>query len=160
MSGLSHSEPLMVKPQASPKPLAFDRVMVMIFMMGGQSFGVPLEEVRGVIHWPHSLMVPSKTPFVNAVVWHEKDIMPVFDLAEMLELTVDSDPPLCLLVKHEDGPLAVRIDSDLPMLQSVDRSSIMPKLSDEAVTIVTGTFELDGKSMAMVHLSTLGKPQA
>ncbi len=132
----------------------------MIFSIGGQSFGVPLEEVGGVIHWPQSLMVPSKTPYVSAVLWHEKVIMPVFDLADMLNVTVESDPPLCLLVKHEDGPLAVRIDSNLPMLQSLDRSSILPRLSDEAVSIVTGTFQLDGKSVAMVHLNKLGKFQA
>ena len=131
----------------------------MIFSLGGQSFGVPTEEVGGVIDWPHSLMVPSKTPFVNAVAWREKDIIPVFDLAEMLELTVESDPPLCLLVKHEDGPVAVRIDSNVPMLYSVDCSSIKPRQPEGANAIVTGTFELDGKSMAMLCLSKLGKLQ-
>lgn len=126
--------------------------------MGGQSFAVPMEEVRGIIPWPESMVVPSTTPFVHAVVWREKDIMPVFDLAEMLDRTIDSDPPLCLMVKHDDGPLAVRIDSSVPMLQPVDRVLITP--TDEANPIITGTCSIDGQSMAMLCLSKLGKGKA
>lgn len=151
-------ESMMLRPQASQKKSALDKKLVMIFSMGGQSFAAPMEEIGGIIYWPDGLMVPSETPFLNAVVWREKDIMPVFDLAEMLDLTIESDPPLCLLVKHEDGPLAVRIESNVPILQSVDCSSIKPP--EGANPIIGGRLELDGRSMAMLYLSKLGKVQA
>lgn len=151
-------EPLLAKPQTNQKKLALDKKSVMIFSMGGQSFAVPMEEVGGIIPWPDSMMVPSVTPFVHAVVWREKNIMPVFDLAAMLERTIDSDPPLGLVVKHDDGPLAVRIDSDVPLLQSVDRVSIIP--TDGANPIITGTCSLDGQSMPILSLKKLGKVQA
>ena len=146
---------LMSKRQVYQKKPALDKRFVMIFSMGGRSFAVPMEEVGGIIHWPDGMMVPSETPFVNAVVWREKDIIPVFNLAEMLELTIESDPPLCLLVKHEDGPLAVRIDSNVPMLQSVDHVSM--QRSEGNNPFITGTCSLDGQSVTLLELSRLGK---
>ena len=44
-------------------------------------------------------------------------MLPIFDLAGQFDLTIESDPPLCLLAKHEDGLMAVRIDSDVPILR-------------------------------------------
>jgi hypothetical protein len=102
--------------------------------------------------------VPSQTPFVTAVTWRGKEVLPIYDLAGQFQLTIESDPPLCLLAKHEDGLMAVRIDSDMPILQSVDPASI--QLSDGTDSVVAGTCMIDGQPIDLLCLTKLGKSPA
>jgi hypothetical protein len=85
-------------------------------------------------------------------------VLPIFDLAGQFDLTIESDPPLCLLAKHEDGLMAVRIDSDMPILQSVDRASI--RHSDGTDPVVVGTCTIDDQPIDLLCLTKLGKSPA
>jgi len=54
--------------------------------------------------------------------------------------------------------MAVRIDSDVPILQSVDRASI--QLSDGADPVVVGTCTIDDQPIDLLCLTKLGKSPA
>ncbi|HSF66367.1 MAG TPA: chemotaxis protein CheW [Nitrospiraceae bacterium] len=148
----------MLQSQASRKKPVLSKQWVTIFSIGGRRFATGMEEVRGIVQWPSVVSVPSQTPFVNAVTWLGKEVLPIFDLAGQLQLTIESDPPLCLLAKHEDGLMAVRIDSDMPILQSLDRASI--HLSDGTDSVIVGTCTIDGQPIDLLCLTKLGKPHA
>ena len=98
----------MLQSQASRKKTVFSKQWVTVFSVGGRRFAAGIEEVSGIVQWPSVVPVPSQTPFVNAVAWRGKEVLPIFDLAGQFDLTIESDPPLCLLAKHEDGLMAVR----------------------------------------------------
>ncbi len=97
--------------------------------VGGKRFAVRAEEVGGVSPWVEAMPVPSLTPFVNAVVRHGDEILPVFDLARLLMVQVPKTERLCLRARRQDGPMAVCIDADVPTLHQVEAKTIQPASS-------------------------------
>ena len=143
----------MLQSQASRKKTVISKQWVTVFSVGGRRFAASMEEVSGIVQWPSVAPVPSQTPFVNAVAWRGKEVLPIFDLAGQFHLTIESDPPLCLLAKHEDGLVAVRIDSDMPILESIDHASI--QLSDGADPVVVGTCTINDQPIDLLCLRKL-----
>lgn len=127
---------------------------MVVFSVGGKRFAARTEEIGGVMPWPGSTAVPSDTPFVRALVRQENGCLPVFDLAAKFNRLLQDDEPLCLVVKHMDGPLAICIDSQVPSLHMVARSAVQYRAgngSDIAGTCIAGEEELP-----IINLTTLG----
>jgi chemotaxis signal transduction protein len=148
----------MLQSQTSRKKAVHLKQWVTVFSVGGRRFAAGMEEVGGIVQWPPVVSVPSQTPFVSAVTWRGKEVLPIYDLAGQFQLTIESDPPLCLLAKHEDGLMALRIDSDMPILQAVDPASI--QLSSGTDPGVVGTCMIDGQPIDLLCLTKLGKSPA
>jgi chemotaxis signal transduction protein len=130
----------MLQSQASRKKTVISKQWVTVFSVGGRRFAASMEEVSGIVQWPSVAPVPSQTPFVNAVAWRGKEVLPIFDLAGQFHLTIESDPPLCLLAKHED------------------HASI--QLSDGADPVVVGTCTINDQPIDLLCLTKLGKSPA
>jgi chemotaxis signal transduction protein len=94
------------------------------FSVGGRRLAVKTLEVGGVSPWGESIPVSSQTPFVTAVVRCNQTVLPVFDLAAALQCAVQGNSPLCLKVKHSLGDMAICIDEEIPVLQTLDQTLI------------------------------------
>lgn len=110
---------------SKPAPVT-STVQVLVFRIGGHTFAVRAEEIGGVQPWPTTMPVPSSSRFINAVARQHDEILPVYDLAGQLALSIQNSAPLALLVKHALGPLIVRIDSEIPSLETVGADMIRP----------------------------------
>ncbi|HJR75858.1 MAG TPA: chemotaxis protein CheW [Nitrospiraceae bacterium] len=128
---------------------------LLVFSVGGRQLAAYMEEIAGVRAWPNTMSVPSDTPFVSSLVRLENDCLPVYDLAAKLNRTIDRTGPLCLLVKHEDGPMAVCIDSSIPSLYMADSTAIQEGADPEAD--ITGTCLIGDEQVSIVRLARLGK---
>jgi chemotaxis signal transduction protein len=128
---------------------------LLVFSVGGRRLGVRTEDIMGVQLWQHATPVPSDTPFVNAMVRFDKECMPVFDLAGKLNRTLDSDSLLCLMIKHEDGPMAICIDAHIPSLHIVDPSTIQGRESDDAD--IAGVCLAGDEQVTVINCARLGK---
>ncbi|MGQ0812658.1 MAG: chemotaxis protein CheW [Nitrospiraceae bacterium] len=128
---------------------------LVVFSIGGRRLAAKTEEVGGVAPWPDTMPVPSQTPFVTAIARREKDLLPVFDLAARLNVAVRGDTPLCLIARHEHGPMVIRIDSDIPSLRMVDTSAVQPIQSEDPDAI--GVFQDGAERIPVYSLATLGK---
>ncbi len=82
------------------------------------------QEVAGIAPWETSIPVAGRTPFVTAVVRRHQKVLPVFDLAELLHVTVQGSSPLCLTAKHPLGDMAICIDEEIPVLHTLDSAAI------------------------------------
>jgi chemotaxis signal transduction protein len=102
--------------------------------------------------------VPSKTPFVKAVARREKEVMPVFDLAQKLNVQVQGATPLSLVVKHEDGPMVIRIDEEIPVLHMVEPSAVQPYSGSDPD--IVATFADGAERIPIYSLAKLGKVDA
>src|SRR6202795_5208117 len=102
-----------------------------VFSIGGMKLAARTEDVGGVSPWTESIPVPSRTPFVQAMLKRDNHVMPVYDLAARLSRTVQGDPLLCLVARHLDGPMAICIDADVPTLETVDVTAIRPNGKEE-----------------------------
>lgn len=97
---------------------------LVVFSIGGQRLATRSEEVGGVWPWTNAMPVPSGTAFMNALVRRGEDVLPVFDLAAKLNVRVRGAASLCLIAKRKDGPMAIRIDEEIPTLHVVEQASI------------------------------------
>ncbi len=104
--------------------------------------------------WPGSSPVPSDTPFVAGLIRHQKECLPVFDLAARLRRPMHESDPLCLIVKHVDGPVAIRIDGQVPSLHIVERTAIHYQSGSDPD--IAGTCLAGDEELPLLKLTTLG----
>ena len=141
--------------QAGTKKTAESRMQsVLVFSVAGQPLDARTDEVGGVMPWPGATAVPSDTPLVTALIRQEKQCLPVFDLAAKLNRAMHEPEPLCLIVKHIDGPLAICIDSQVPSLHMVARSSMHYRVGNDPD--IAGTCVADEQEVPIINLTTLG----
>ncbi len=126
--------------------------LLMLFSIGNRRLAARAEEVGGIFSPSQDAVpVPSETPFVNALIRRGGEVFPVFDLAAKLQVRVRGEEPLCLIVKHRAGPMAVRIDTEMPTLHAVEQTSITPASGTDPETLgscVVGTEEVQIYSLA------------
>lgn len=138
---------------------ASQKVMLLVFSVGGRRMAAKADEVGGVWPWTEAIPVPSVTPYMTAVLRRGEDILPVFDLAGRLKVQIKSQSALCLIARRHDGPMAVCIDGEIPALQLVEEQAMRPvawKDSDIRATCLIGTEELPIYSLAELGASASG----
>jgi chemotaxis signal transduction protein len=128
---------------------------VVVFSVGGVKLAARTEDVGGVSPWTESIPVPSRTPFVQAMLRRENHVMPVYDLAARLSRKLTGSPLLCLVARHLDGPMAICIDADVPSLETVDATAIRPNGRGDVETL--GSVTIAGNDVAIVALQRLGR---
>ncbi len=126
------------------------------FSIGGRVLAARIDEVGDVQPWTASTFVPSQTPFINAVVRYGNDFLPVFDLAGRLKLPTKSQAAFCMVAKHARGPIAVRIDQEIPSLQTVDEASIGP--SPDGSEDFTGWCTMGGEEVSILSFAHIVTP--
>ena len=128
---------------------------VVVFSVGGKKLAARTEDVGGVAPWIEPVPVPSRTPFVGAMLKREQEVMPVYDLGTRLSREPEGDPLLCLVARHVDGPMAICIDGIIPSLHSVDATQIVPSKRLDLETL--GSFTDEGQEIDIVALQRLGR---
>jgi chemotaxis signal transduction protein len=99
---------------------------LLMFSVGRRRLAAKISDVSGISQWNESISIAGRTPFFTAVVRQGQTVLPVFDLAAFLRLTVQGSSPLCLRVKHPLGDMAMRIDEEIPVLHILDPATLQP----------------------------------
>ena len=128
---------------------------LMVFSIGGVKLAARTEDVEGVSPWTEIIPVPSRTPFVKAMLKRDNHVMPVYDLATRLSRTLQGEPLLCLMARHLDGSMAICIDADVPSLETVDVKMIRQIGRGDIETL--GSVMIGGDDVAIVALQRLGR---
>ncbi|HSQ52210.1 MAG TPA: chemotaxis protein CheW [Nitrospiraceae bacterium] len=128
---------------------------VMVFSIGGMKLAARTEDVGGVSPWTQTIPVPSRTPFVQAMLKRDNLAMPVYDLAARLSRKQIGSPLLCLVIRHLDGPMAICIDADMPSLETVDAAVIHPNSSRDIESL--GSVTIGEHDVTIVALQRLGR---
>ena len=129
---------------------------LMVFSIGGRTLAARMEDVGGVLPWTGAMPVPSRTPYVNALMRNGEDVLPVFDLAGMLKLQVQGDQPMCLIAKRQDGPMAICIDAEIPKLTTVEPTALYPPA--QADPNILWQCQINGIAVPIYAFSHLGTP--
>jgi hypothetical protein len=128
---------------------------LLVFSIGGLKLAARTKDVGGVSSWIESIPVPSRTPFVQAMLKRENVVMPVYDLAARLSRKLSGSPLLCLEARHLDGPMAICIDAEMPSFEIVDPTEIRSNDTGDIETL--GTVTIAGNDVAIVALQRLGR---
>lgn len=129
---------------------------LMVFSIGGRVLAAPTEDVGGILPWTGSMVVPSRTPYVHALVRNGENVLPVFDMAEMLQLQVQGDAPMCLIAKRQDGPMAICIDATMPKLTTVESTALYPPAQPDSN--ILWQCQIDGITVPIYAFSNLATP--
>jgi len=127
---------------------------LIVFSVGGRRLAVKAEELAGIAKWTGSIPVESGMPFVSSMIRVEQAECPVFDLAEMLHVSVRGDSLLCLMAKHPNGTFAICVDEEMPVLHALDPSTLQPYRGDEFPVI--GSFSNGVDQIPILSLAQLG----
>lgn len=98
--------------------------MLLVFSVGGRRLAVKTLDVAGISPWRASIPIGSRTPFITSVVRHDQTVLPVFDLASALGLSVQGNHPLCLRIKQRTGDMVMCIDEEIPVLHTLEPAAI------------------------------------
>ncbi|HXH85725.1 MAG TPA: chemotaxis protein CheW [Nitrospira sp.] len=128
---------------------------VVVFSVGGIKLAARTEDVGGVAPWIEPVPIPSRTPYVGAMLKRDKDVMPVYDLAMRLQREPEGDTLLCLVARHVDGPMAICIDSVIPSLHNIEVNQISQSTRMDLETL--GSFKNEGQNIDIVALQRLGR---
>jgi chemotaxis signal transduction protein len=128
---------------------------LVVFSVGGKRLAFRTEEVGGVWPWSEAMPVPSLTPYINAVVRRGEEILPVFDLARLLMVQVSQKPPLCLVARRQDGPMAICIDPSVPTLHTIDAQAVRPAPPDS--TGIIGLCSVGTEEVPIYSWAGLGR---
>jgi chemotaxis signal transduction protein len=129
-------------------------IPLVVFSIGKRYLAARAEEVCGIWPWTHAMLVPSGTPFVNAILRHGDEVMPVFDLAARLQVQMEESSRLCLIAKRHDGPMAVCIDGEIPTLHVLAPDGIRPPT--RSGPDVLGTCRVGDDEVPIYSLANLG----
>ncbi|WP_447974014.1 chemotaxis protein CheW [Nitrospira sp. Kam-Ns4a] len=139
----------------SETPAAPKTCAVVLFSVGGRRLATRVEEVGGVRPWAEAMPVPSDTPYVNALLRYGEEVLPVYDLAARLGVQVEGEASLCLVARHRRGPLALRIDPDLPTIHAVELAAVRPAASPDPDCL--GVCPIGGQDVLLYSLAALGE---
>lgn len=81
--------------------------------------------------------------------------MPVYDLGGRIDRRPEGEPLLCLVARHLGGPLAICIDSHIPLFRSIETSQIGESQRTDLETL--GSFDEEGQKIEIIALKSLGQ---
>ena len=114
-----------------------------------------LEDVGGVWPWREPTLVPSRTPHVGAVLRQGDEFLPVYNLAGTLGVHLEGAAPLCLVMKTDQGPMAVCIDETVPSMHVLDAEEVEP--APEASRPQIGTCRVAGEEVSILSFRSFGE---
>ncbi len=127
--------------QSIGKTATRQAVSLIVFTVGGKAFAMKAEEVGGVESWPASMPVPGTTPYLRELVRRGRAIHAVYDLAGQWSLAAEETSPLCLLAKWGASEVALRVDSQIPSLETADVDMIQPATGSHPGLVGTWTHQ-------------------
>ena len=137
-----------------PRGTARQLCQLLVFSVGGRRLAVKTSDVASISPWTQSVQVAGRTPFVTSVVRQGQTVLPVYDLAASLHLTVQGSSPLCLRVKHPLGEMAMYIDEEIPVLHALDPAALQTYHGKDVPTDGSYTNGLD--EIPILSVSQLG----
>lgn len=150
---------------------------LVVFYLGGETYGVDIHQVREIIRVPLITRVPRSPEFVEGVINLRGNVIPVLDLRKRFNLGVGekTDQRRIIVVELEERTIGMivdavsevlRIDETLiddpsPYIVSVNTHYIegIAKLEEELV-ILLGLDQVlsDGEKERLASLETAGEP--
>ncbi len=128
---------------------------LVVFSVGGRRLAARLEDVGGVWPWREPTLVPSRTPYVGAVLRQGHDFFPVYNLAGVLKVEIEGKEPLCLVLKTDKGPMAICIDETVPSMHAPDGAEVEPAAEDSRPQI--GTCRIAGEDVPIYSFRAFGE---
>jgi purine-binding chemotaxis protein CheW len=100
---------------------------IVAFVLGGEAYALPIEQIREVIRYTEPRRVSSKDPRLLGVISLRGKIVPVADLARCLGVTsTPGEATKIVIVETTDSTTAGVIVDDVQEVLTLDADAIQP----------------------------------
>jgi purine-binding chemotaxis protein CheW len=108
---------------------------LVVFSLGEEEYALPITHVHEIIRYSEPRSVASPTPWVRGVISLRGKIVPVYDLAQRLALTIErSDSAKIVIVETGSGLAGVIVDDVEEVLTiSEDDLDVAPAAGRELI---------------------------
>ena len=115
------------------------------FFLKNQFFGVPVNEVQEVIRYQEMTRVPLVPPVIRGLINLRGQIVMALDLRRRFEMEArpDSDLPMNVVVRTDDGPVSLLVDEIGDVLE-VEEGGFepAPETMRQSRELVRGVYKL------------------
>ncbi|MFA1820884.1 chemotaxis protein CheW [Virgibacillus oceani] len=120
---------------------------VVVFLMGKQQYGMPVENVLGIEKLHMITSVPKTSDFIKGVINLRGDITPVLDLKQRLQLgeTAYAEQTRILIVTMNDMKVGLMVDG------ATDVMDIDSTIVEDAPEVINGVKESFLKGVAKLE---------
>lgn len=138
-----------------------DRVGILLFAMGDETYGVPIADVREIYLEYSVTPVPCVPDHIQGVINIRGEIVSVTDVGALMNLPGSSDvEPQAIVVQNEECVTAMVVDA-IGDIVEVPRDAIEPPVSmigKAQMEFVSGSVYVDGKLVGLVNLGRVLQP--
>jgi purine-binding chemotaxis protein CheW len=132
---------------AAPQGVADEQVQFLVFRLGDDEFGLPIETVDEVATVPAQITRVPKTPkFLEGVINLRGEVLPVVDQRRRFDMAAAPHPEArrLIVLRTERHRAGVIVDSVSEVLRcGVDQIEEAPDLTGEATRLVRGVVNLE-----------------
>lgn len=126
------------------------------FVLKGQLFGVPVEQVQEVLRYHDMTRVPLVPDFVRGLINLRGQIVTALDLRRRLAMPdrAPAELPMNVVVRTGDGPVSLLVDEIGEVLEVGEETFEAPPetLQGEARSMVRGVYKLPGQLLLELDL--------
>lgn len=140
--------------------VAEDEAQVIAFRLGGELHACDIQLVEEVVTKRRVHPLPDMPPRLLGMLRLRGELVPVLDLAPLLELTLDAEVPAILVVAMGDARLGIAVDAthDVVSLSPADYRPA-PHGGGERDRFVAGVARVGGALLNLVDLAEMLKEQ-
>lgn len=146
---------------ASPRSAEEHQVMqILTFVLGGESYGIPIEQVREIIEFGGLTQVPTMPPYMRGVINLRGTVVPVLDLQvrfDRAETAIARRTCVIIVEVRRNGSerlLGVLVDAVSEVL-TLDRKRLEPRPSADGGVrseFVKGILNLDDRLVVALDI--------
>ena len=125
------------------------------FFLQDHFFGVPVQQVQEVIRYQEMTRVPLVPPVIRGLINLRGQIVMAIDLRRRFGMVdrPDSELPMNVVVRTEDGPVSFLVDEIGDVLQVEEETFERPPgtLQGQARDLVRGVYKLQDRLMLVLE---------
>ena len=136
--------------------VAEDEAQVIAFRLGGELHACDIQLVEEVVTKRRVHPLPDMPPWLMGMLRLRGELVPVLDVAPLLDLALQSEQPAILVVGMGDSRLGVAVDAaqDVVALTPADYRPA-PLTGADRDQFVVGVARLDGKLVSLIDLAEM-----
>ncbi|MCA9460592.1 MAG: chemotaxis protein CheW [Nitrospira sp.] len=127
------------------------------FYLANLYFGVSVLNVQEVIKFQPMTFVPLASRAVSGLINLRGQIVTAIDLRRRLELEdrEDSEPPMNVVIRTDEGPVSLLVDDIGDVLEVSDSSYEPPPSTMKGVAkeLITGVHKLEGRLLLILDIA-------
>ncbi|HET9107563.1 MAG TPA: chemotaxis protein CheW [Steroidobacteraceae bacterium] len=156
MHKLGAAQPSQARDDEPAQPIGIQELTFLVFRLGGEEFGLPIESVVEVARAPEQITRLPKTPkFLEGVVNLRGEVLPVIDQRRRFEMPAAERPEgrRLIVVQTQRHRAGVIVDSVSGVLRSsANAVEPAPDLTDETSRLVRGVINLPSSNRMVLLL--------